>query len=110
MSTRTVSRTDAVPARRWALIGMALAALSGTLAAIRSDASAASVVLRVDLNTAPSAVLESLPRIGPAMAARIVAAREVLPFAGLDDFDRRVSGIGPVTRAALAPHLRFDGE
>lgn len=63
--------------------------------------------LVVDPNTAPPAVLGALPRLGPALVARIVAAREEAPFRSLDDFDDRVRGIGPATIAALRPHLRF---
>lgn len=63
--------------------------------------------LAVDPNTAPVAVLAALPRVGPAMAARIVEAREWAPLAGPDDLDLRVHGIGPATIAALRPHLRF---
>ena len=53
----------------------------------------------VDLNTATLAELDALPRVGPAMAARIVAKR---PFRRPDDL-RRVSGIGPSTFRALKP-------
>lgn len=53
----------------------------------------------VDLNTATLAELDALPRVGPAMAARIVAKR---PFRRADDL-RRVSGIGPSTFRALRP-------
>jgi competence protein ComEA len=53
----------------------------------------------VDLNTATLAELDALPRVGPAMAARIVAKR---PFRRPDDL-RRVSGIGPSTLRALKP-------
>ncbi len=64
-------------------------------------------VLVVDPNTAPPEVLATLPRIGPALAGRIVAARDDRPFRSLADFDARVRGIGPVTLAALRPFLRF---
>ncbi|MEZ6210390.1 MAG: ComEA family DNA-binding protein [Phycisphaerales bacterium] len=51
----------------------------------------------IDLNSAPAAELELLPRIGPALSARIIADREARgPFASLDDL-QRVRGIGPVT-------------
>ena len=53
----------------------------------------------VDLNTATLAELDALPRVGPAMAARIVAKR---PFRRADDL-RRVSGVGPSTFRALRP-------
>lgn len=53
----------------------------------------------VHLNRASLAELERLPRVGPVMAARIVAAR---PFRSLDDLDR-IKGIGPATFRQLAP-------
>ena len=53
----------------------------------------------VNLNSATLAELEALPRVGPAMAARIVAKR---PFRRPEDL-RRVSGIGPSTLRALRP-------
>ena len=94
--------------RRRALIGLAIAATLAAIPTARPSAATVPVVLRVDPTTAPEGVLEALPRIGPAMARKILAAREDHPFADLDDFDRRVPGIGPVTREALRPHLRFD--
>ena len=45
--------------------------------------------LIVDPNTAPPAVLNALPKLGPAMIRRIVAAREEAPFRSLDDLDAR---------------------
>lgn len=64
-----------------------------------SAAAAAAPPALVDLNTATLAELDALPRVGPAMAARIVAKR---PFRRPDDL-RRVSGIGPSTLRALKP-------
>ena len=57
---------------------------------------------RVDVNRATAEELETLPRIGPALAQRIIADREANgPFATIADLDR-VKGIGPATLAALA--------
>jgi competence protein ComEA len=64
--------------------------------------------LSVEANSAPIAVLEALPGLGPVLAGRIVEAREVQPFRSMDDLDRRVRGIGPAKVAALLPYLRFD--
>ena len=56
-------------------------------------------VERVSVNSAPPAALDSLPGIGPVMAARIVAHR---PYATIDDL-LRVPGIGPRTLERLKP-------
>ena len=72
---------------------------AATPASEGSAAAAAAPPALVDLNTATLAELDALPRVGPAMAARIVAKR---PFRRADDL-RRVSGIGPSTLRALKP-------
>ena len=63
--------------------------------------------LVVEVNIDPPEVLVALPRIGPALVARIVVARRERPFRSLEDFDVRVRGVGPVTVKALRPFLRF---
>ncbi len=56
---------------------------------------------KVNLNTADSAALESLPRVGPALATRIIAWRdENGRFASVEDL-MSVSGIGDKTFAGL---------
>ena len=58
---------------------------------------------RVDLNTADATTLETLPRIGPAMAQRIIDWREQNgPITAVDDL-LAVSGIGSKTVEALRP-------
>lgn len=58
---------------------------------------------RVDVNRADEATLATLPRIGPALARRIVDERERHgPFGSLADL-QRVRGIGVKTVAELAP-------
>lgn len=65
--------------------------------------------VRIDLNTADAGQLELLPRIGPALARRIVEDRARRgPFQTLDDL-ARVKGIGPRTIAALAAHATVGG-
>lgn len=50
--------------------------------------------LAVDANTASADELQAIRGIGPAMAARIVEARQREPFRDLDDLRSRVRGIG----------------
>ncbi|MHA7262142.1 helix-hairpin-helix domain-containing protein [Arthrobacter sp. TMN-37] len=57
----------------------------------------------VNLNTADAPTLESLPRVGPVLAERIIAWRtEHGPFAQAEDLDA-VPGIGPALLEALLP-------
>jgi competence ComEA-like helix-hairpin-helix protein len=56
----------------------------------------------VDINRADLDALQELPGIGPALAARIVAARQERMFSSLEDLDR-VPGIGPATIERLRP-------
>ncbi|MEX1080356.1 MAG: helix-hairpin-helix domain-containing protein [Homoserinimonas sp.] len=56
---------------------------------------------KVNLNTADAATLETLPRVGPAMAARIIAWREANGrFTAPEDL-KSVSGIGDKTFEAM---------
>ena len=62
----------------------------------------------VYINVAGVDELVELPRIGPAMAARIVEYREANgPFTSLEDVDE-VSGIGPSTLDQLEPLISFE--
>jgi competence ComEA-like helix-hairpin-helix protein len=62
---------------------------------------------RVDLDRAPAAELARLPRIGPALAGRIVADRETQgPFGSLEALER-IPGVGRTTLKALAPYAAF---
>lgn len=56
-------------------------------------------VLRIDVNCATAAELQRLPGLGPALASRIVTARERRDgFERVDDL-HEVSGIGPAKLA-----------
>jgi len=64
-------------------------------------------VLVIDPNTAPASVLEALPHVGPSLVKQMIEQREIRPFGSTRDLRRRVRGLGPVTLARLAPHLRI---
>lgn len=49
---------------------------------------------RVNLNTATAEELQTLPGVGPKLAAEIIRAREQKPFQSLADLDA-VPGVGP---------------
>jgi len=64
----------------------------------------------MDVNRASASDLELLPRIGPALAARIVESREADgPFRRTSDL-ARVSGIGPRTLERLRPFVRTSAD
>lgn len=64
---------------------------------------------KIDLDNASARDIEDLPRIGPALARRIVANRDSMgPFRTLAGL-RRVKGMGPATLQMLAPLVTFGG-
>jgi len=68
-----------------------------------SPPAAESIAKRINVNTATQAELELLPRVGPALAKRIMDHRAKHgPFKRIADLDA-VSGIGPKTLEKLAP-------
>ncbi|HET7039872.1 MAG TPA: ComEA family DNA-binding protein [Gemmatimonadales bacterium] len=63
----------------------------------------------VDVDRADADELVRLPRVGPAMAARIVADREARGAFGSLDALGRVPGMGPAGLEALRPFAAFSG-
>src|SRR4051794_18377883 len=96
-------------ARAW-LAGFGALAALGLIAGSRpmDGPPGAPPTLIVDPNTAPPQVLGALPKLGPVLVGRLVAARDQASFRSLDDLDARIWGIGPATLEALRPHLRIE--
>lgn len=51
---------------------------------------------KININTAPAEMLQTLPGIGPVKAEAIIAYRTATPFQTTEDI-AKVSGIGPAT-------------
>jgi competence protein ComEA len=63
----------------------------------------------VDLDHASEREIDALPRVGPALARRIVAHRDSFgPFGSMEAL-RRVKGVGVATAERLAPLVTFSG-
>ncbi len=78
---------------------------SKQIAVLGNDGNAKSVApsQRINLNSATETELESLPGVGPKLAARIVAGR---PYNSLEDLDK-VKGVGPSMLTKLSPLVKF---
>ncbi|HEX9703914.1 MAG TPA: helix-hairpin-helix domain-containing protein [Gemmatimonadales bacterium] len=64
---------------------------------------------RIDVDRADVTEITRLPRIGPALAQRIVAWRgERGPFGSLERLDS-VPGVGPKLLEAIRPYVKFSG-
>jgi competence protein ComEA len=59
---------------------------------------------KIDINRATREQLQTLPGIGPTLAARILEARQTRLFGSVDEL-RKVKGIGAKTLARLRPHV-----
>jgi hypothetical protein len=116
----TGGESEHAAARRRATVGIALGLLAIHLcgaAGWRTSTAPlvrpAQLHFRVDPNRATPAELQLLPRIGPVIAANIVAYRESVAnppaFRRAEDLDR-VPRIGPVTVELLRPFLMFPDE
>jgi competence protein ComEA len=58
----------------------------------------------VNINTASQAQLETLPRVGPVTARKIIEYRERSPFRAVEDLTQ-IHGIGEKTLENLRPHV-----
>jgi len=72
------------------------------------DAGAVSEPL-IDLDRAAEGEIDRLPRVGPALARRLVANRDSFGAFGSLEALGRVRGFGPATRKRLAPLVTFSG-
>lgn len=64
---------------------------------------------RIDADRATAEQLARLPRVGLALAKRIVADREARgPYGGVEGLDR-VAGVGAGLLGVIGPHLAFSG-
>jgi competence protein ComEA len=97
------------------LAGLVLAAGMGLAVAGWEDRATSEKVAEppefvLDVNHAPLRALTALPHLGPTLASRLVEARAEGRFSSLEDVRVRVRGIGPITLARIAPHLRIGTE
>ena len=64
--------------------------------------------LRIDPNTAPFEVIQTLPKIGPTRARAWIDARTAGSFRSLVDLENRIVGVGPATSLVIGPFVRFE--
>ncbi|MGL5083868.1 MAG: phospholipase D-like domain-containing protein [Microcoleaceae cyanobacterium] len=69
-------------------------------APIQSNPNPISSTLKINLNKATQAELETLPGVGPKLAQQMIQTRQQQPFTSLEDLER-VPGVGPKLIEAL---------
>lgn len=95
--------TNTTKTQRLILAFALLAVAAGALPAAAAEG-------QVNVNTAGAEQLALLPRVGPAIAQRIVEFREENgPFEQLEDL-MLVRGIGEKTYELIAPHATLSGD
>ncbi|MEO8294159.1 MAG: ComEA family DNA-binding protein [Gemmatimonadota bacterium] len=104
-----VSRPGSAPGDVRIINALPAHSAAAQVAAAKAQHRPLSSTERIDVNSAGAQELMRLPRVGQALAQRIVADRDRNgAFAGPEDLDR-VPGIGPGLLTALGPHLAFTG-
>ncbi len=96
-----------VPSVKQTAARSATQAKEGAGNASASSAAKGKAAVRVKLNTATAADLEALPGVGPALAQRIAAYRQVRRFSSVDDL-LKVKGIGKAKLERLRPLVEVD--
>jgi competence ComEA-like helix-hairpin-helix protein len=98
--------------KRMLIAAAVIAVLSSAVLLIRDisnvadDFGPSSGSLIVNINTATRKELETVPNIGPARAAQIIAGR---PYESVDDLVR-ITGIGEKTLEGIKPFVTTEGE
>lgn len=59
------------------------------------------------VNSDPEEKLRLLPGVGTAISSQVIRLRSYEPFAGVDDFEARVRGVGPAFIANTGSNLDF---
>jgi competence protein ComEA len=77
------------------------------LGLVSSFATEEKAAAKINVNTATIEALDTLPGIGPVIASRIVEARKEGKFTNLEDFQKRVKGIGEKKAAILKDLITF---
>jgi len=86
------------------IAGLVVAAVVGGLLWFQHRSPAEGSLL-VNINTATEQQIETLPGIGPALAARIIQGR---PYVTVADIEK-VQGVGPKTAKRLAAYVKVEG-
>ncbi|MCS7058559.1 MAG: helix-hairpin-helix domain-containing protein [Meiothermus sp.] len=87
-----------------ALAGGALANPAPTPSAHPTAQKSTQKIAPVNVNTATLAQLETLPGVGPKLAAQIIQHR---PYKNAQELRAKVKGIGPKLWASIKPYVRF---
>ncbi len=99
------SRSQIVTALMLVLVLVCASAAPAAAAPSAAPKAAASEARPIDLNTADSAALETVPGIGKSLSQRILTFREKNgPFQSVDDL-LKVQGVGEKSIQKLRPYL-----